>query len=134
MRIRSVANHSIQALVEGALVSLLVVGLMAGTAFAGKPGGGGTTSAFRVDDGVFAGTTTAHRGASGAVWAHAKCYQGGTIVFEQWRMYVDGLATLSLGPTPKWSAGSANCTAEEGYYVRTTRWRQSGTSTFNVAG
>jgi hypothetical protein len=46
MRIRSVLSHSIQALAEGALISLLVVGLIAGTAFAGKPsrGGAGTGS------------------------------------------------------------------------------------------
>ena len=41
MRIRSVFSHSVQAVVEGALISLLVVGLMAGTAFAAKGGGGG---------------------------------------------------------------------------------------------
>jgi hypothetical protein len=41
---RRVFGHSWQALLEGALISLLVVGLMAGTAFAGKGGqstGGG---------------------------------------------------------------------------------------------
>jgi hypothetical protein len=49
VRIRSVFSHSAQAIAEGALISLLVVGLMAGTAFAakggagGKPGGGGGT-------------------------------------------------------------------------------------------
>jgi hypothetical protein len=37
MRIRSIFNHSAQAIAEGALVALLVVGLMAGTAFAAKP-------------------------------------------------------------------------------------------------
>jgi hypothetical protein len=50
VRIRSVFNHSAQAVAEGVLVSLLVVGLMAGTAFAarggtgGHKGSGGTTS------------------------------------------------------------------------------------------
>ena len=39
MRIRSVFSHSAQVVAEGALISLLVIGLMAGTAFAGKPGG-----------------------------------------------------------------------------------------------
>ena len=50
MRLRSIFSHSAQAIAEGALISLLVVGLMAGTAFAAKPaagsgghkGGGGT--------------------------------------------------------------------------------------------
>jgi hypothetical protein len=47
MRIRSVLKHSAQALAEGSLIALLVVGLMAGSVFAakggngGKPGGGG---------------------------------------------------------------------------------------------
>jgi hypothetical protein len=39
MRIRSVLSHSGQAVLEGALISMLVVGLMAGTAFAAKGGG-----------------------------------------------------------------------------------------------
>jgi hypothetical protein len=54
MRIRSVLTHSGQVVLEGALIAMLVVGLMAGTAFAGKPtgsgghhkpGGGGTLTA-----------------------------------------------------------------------------------------
>ena len=46
MRIKSIFTHSAQAIAEGALISLLVVGLMAGTAFAAKGGGaaGGTTT------------------------------------------------------------------------------------------
>jgi hypothetical protein len=50
MRLRSILSHSAQAIAEGALISLLVVGLIAGTAFAAKPttsgghkGGDGTT-------------------------------------------------------------------------------------------
>ena len=39
MRIRSVLKHSAQALAEGALISILVVGLIAGTAFAARGGG-----------------------------------------------------------------------------------------------
>jgi hypothetical protein len=41
VRIRSIFSHSAQAIAEGALISLLVVGLMAGTAFAAKPTGSG---------------------------------------------------------------------------------------------
>ena len=37
MRIGSVLKHSGQAVLEGALIAMLVVGLMAGTAFAAKP-------------------------------------------------------------------------------------------------
>ena len=50
MRIGSVITHSAQAVAEGALIALLVVGMMAGTTLAakntagghGKPGGGGS--------------------------------------------------------------------------------------------
>ncbi len=42
MRVKSVLTHVTQAVAEGALIALLVVGLIAGTAFAGK-GGSGTT-------------------------------------------------------------------------------------------
>ena len=51
MRIRSVLTHSTQAILEGAIIALLVVGLMAGTTLAGKggghsrPGGGSTGGA-----------------------------------------------------------------------------------------
>jgi hypothetical protein len=56
MRIRSVLTHTSQAVLEGALIATLVVGALAGTAFAGKPtggagghhGGGGTTSSANV--------------------------------------------------------------------------------------
>jgi hypothetical protein len=41
MRIGSVLNHTAQAVTEGALIALLVVGLAAGTTFAAKPTGGG---------------------------------------------------------------------------------------------
>ena len=48
MRMRSVFSHTAQAVAEGALIALLVVGLAAGTTFAGKGGGkpgGGTNTA-----------------------------------------------------------------------------------------
>jgi len=43
VRIRSVFTHSAQVIAEGALLSLLVVGLMAGTTLAAKPGGTSTS-------------------------------------------------------------------------------------------
>jgi len=44
MRMKSVLSHTAQALAEGSLIALLVVGLMAGSVFAGKGGGGGKPS------------------------------------------------------------------------------------------
>jgi hypothetical protein len=40
MRIGSILKHSSQAILEGALIAALVVGLVAGTAFAARGGGG----------------------------------------------------------------------------------------------
>ena len=135
MRIKSLISHSGQAIAEGALVSLLVVGLIAGTAVAGKPGGkgGATGGALTVPNGTFAGTTTATAGAA-YNWVHARCSQGGTVVYEQW-VKSDGLkqATLSLGPTPLWQSGAASCWAEDGVWNK-SRWRQQNTTTFNVSG
>ena len=51
-RARRVFDHSWKALLEGALISLMVVGLIAGTAFAGK-GNAGTSGGGKT-------TTTAH--------------------------------------------------------------------------
>ena len=133
MRIRTFTKHTAQVVAEGGLIALLVVGAMAGTAFAGKPTAGGTSSGVRVDDGVHAGTTTAYQGASAAVWIHAQCFQGGSLVYEQWRSYTGGTTTLSLGPTPNWSSGAANCTADEGYFARNNRWRVSSSTTFQTA-
>jgi hypothetical protein len=41
VRIRRITSHSLQAIAEAALIAMLVVALMAGTAFAGKGGNGG---------------------------------------------------------------------------------------------
>lgn len=134
MRISSVFKHSGQAVLEGALVSLLVVGLMAGTAFAAK-GGGASTSAFSVADGIFGQTTTAQRGSSTATWVRARCYQGGSLVYEQYVSYgANQSVTLTLGPTPMWSSGAATCTGEEGWWRNGSRWRVVGSDAFTVSG
>lgn len=132
MRIKSVFKHSAQALAEGAIVASLVVGLMAGTALAGKPSSGAGASALRVDDGTYAGTTTAYQGANGAIWVHAMCYQNGGLVYEEWRTYSEGTAILKLGPTPNWSSGAADCAADEGYFARNNRFRVVGSTTFTT--
>ncbi|HET7703652.1 MAG TPA: hypothetical protein VFK35_09640 [Candidatus Limnocylindrales bacterium] len=135
MRISSVLKHSGQAVLEGALVSLLVVGLMAGTAFAGRPGGSNATSPFSVADGSFGQTTTAQRGSSTATWVRARCYQGGNLVYEQYVSYGGGQSvTLTLGPTPMWSSGAATCTGEEGWWRNGSRWRVVGSDDFTVSG
>jgi hypothetical protein len=122
---------------RAALLAALVLSLAAGTALAGKPSGGkgSTTATVRVDNGVFAGTTTAYAGPSTATWVRARCYQGGVLVFEQYRQFDSSRrATLQLGPTPSWSGGAASCNAQDGYWRNGSTWRATSTSSFSVSG
>src|SRR5262245_7001243 len=120
--------------VRAALLASLAVIVIGVPAFAGKPNRE-ISSGFTVDDGRYATTTVAHRGSSGATWAHAKCFQNGTIVYEQWVKFgTSTTATFTLGPTPSWSSGGATCTGEEGWWQSGTRWRVLGTDSFTAAG
>jgi hypothetical protein len=94
-----------------------------------------TTARITVPDGVYAGTTTAsvNPGGSGA-WAFAECRQGGTVVLRQYRDAASGQATFQLGPTPSWTGGAADCTAQEGQWDRNGRWKTLATTTFHVDG
>ena len=133
-RLTTTVKHVSLALVEGGLIAALAIAILAGTVFAGKPGAT-TAGGVRVDDGVYAGTTVAYAGPSTASWVRARCYQGGALVFEQYRQFdASRTATITLGPTPSWSGGSANCTAEDGYWRRGTTWRVTSSTTFAVAG
>jgi hypothetical protein len=133
-RLRASTSHVALALAEAGLIAMLAVGLIAGTAFAAKGGhsGNSTSSSFIVNDGAFAATTLAHGGTG--TWAHAKCYQDGTLVYEQYLRYAtDGTATLTLGPTPMWASGAASCVGEDGWWQDGSRWRINATDAFTVA-
>jgi hypothetical protein len=115
-------------LTRAVALASIVGALIVGTAFAGKPG---ATWNFRVDDGVYAGTSLAYGGSG--TWTHAKCYQNGVLVYEQYRKYdTTKTATFTLGPTPMWTAGAASCVAEDGWYQNGTRWRVIATDAFSV--
>jgi hypothetical protein len=85
----------------------------------GKPGGTGTISLVLLNstDGLahygqkvtFAVSTTA----TSQPWVIAKCYQNGTLVYEQAAgIFPTSLGQVfTLGPTPAWSGGGADCTA-----------------------
>lgn len=138
----SVARHSIGALAEALLVAAIVGALtVAMAAVSGAaPGGAAPVAAARgvitVPDGVYAGTTTAtvNPGGSGA-WARARCYQSGTLVYEQYlKVDANNQATFTLGPTQLWTSGAATCTGEELSLGRNQRWHTLATTTFNVSG
>ena len=94
-----------------------------------------TTGHITVPDGVFAGTTTATLNPGGdTAWAYVECFQNGTLVYQQYlKGNLSNEATFSLGPTPLWSSGAANCTAEEGYWGKNMHWRTLAATTFSVS-
>ena len=127
MRIKSIFTHSAQAIAEGALISLLVVGLIAGTAFAakggaGKPaggagGGGGSTLAVRMVTDVNGNglpnwndwiTFDVYTTATDKPWVKVVCpgYTSSAGFFPNyaWNPYFD-LASTS------WTSGAETCTA-----------------------
>lgn len=65
-------------------------------------------------------------------WVNARCYQSGALVYSQWREAQDYSAgPFTLGPTPSWSGGAADCVAE---IVRiANKNRVLGTTRFSVA-
>jgi hypothetical protein len=151
MRIGSVLSHSTQAILEGALIATLVVGLMAGTALAGKPaagggggkhgggsGGGGTIALVMVTgaDGngtpnyadvvTFSISTTA----TTQPWVNLVCSQNGVIVAQGWNGYFVGSITgRNFGLySGQWTSGAADCTA----YLTTPTWSRLASTSFHV--
>jgi hypothetical protein len=135
MRIRSVLKHSAQALAEGSLIALLVVGLMAGSVFAapgggkgggkGKPGGGSTTGSLTlvmVADANANGLpnwndtiTFTVNSTSTYPYVSVRCYQSGTLVYGADAGFYDsypwpGARNMPLS-SPSWTGGAADCNA-----------------------
>jgi hypothetical protein len=128
MRIRSVLGHALQAIAEGSLIAMLIVGLMAGSTFAGKgsggkPGSGGSGGSLAVvmvadangngapnhaDTITFNVTTSADR-----PFVSVNCYQGSAWVyaasvgyFADYPWSKDFILSAS-----SWTGGAADCTA-----------------------
>jgi hypothetical protein len=123
-------RHAFEAITEGALLSLMIVALVAGTAFAR---GSGTIT---VPDGVYGETVTAtvNPGGTGS-WARASCNQDGEVVYVEYvRVNADNHATFTLGPTPSWEGGDAACVAEELKLRSNGSFRVLASTEFSVAG
>ena len=150
MRTRAVIIHILQALAEGALIALLVVGLMAGTAFAakgdGKPAAGSSTNLqwYMVhdlngnrspdygDDISFTfSTTTAHPEVG------LRCYQGYNWVYDGYVSYWAGAwasqTKFTLNSNNWDPALTANCNARLFYYDKRSREQVLGRLAFDVA-
>ena len=149
MRIKSVFKHSAQALAEGSLIALLVVGLMAGSVLAAKPtaaggpkGGGGTGT---ISLALMDGATEARYGArvtfnisttaTAYPYVHLMCSQSGTLVLESRRGFFPtalGDEWFYLGPTTAWQGGAADCTANLEKSTSRGGWSVLGTTSFPV--
>lgn len=72
--------------------------------------------------------------ASGELWILSNCYQNSVLVYQQYRKVAsDGnSATFTLGPTPSWTSGGADCTATLGMFRRGSSWRALGSMSFTV--
>jgi hypothetical protein len=136
MRIRSVLKHTAQALIEGSLIALLVVGLMAGSVFAAKPtaggGGGGKHGGGGSTSGSLALVLVTDTNANGSAnwgdtitftvtgggtnpYVSVTCTQGGTLVYSASAGFYDsypwpGARNMPLS-SPAWTGGAASCNA-----------------------
>jgi len=137
MRTRSVIKHAAEAVLEASLIAILVVGLMAATAFAGKPSAGGTSGGGgHTKPGATAGSiaivmVTDANGNGAPNWndritydvskvgvtnpfVTTKCMQNGVNVFTIFAGYYPGYMwpgaqTFNLSETG-WMSGAATCT------------------------
>jgi hypothetical protein len=138
---RHVAGISLEALVLALIITLVLVlagpiyrpaSTLSGTA--PVDAGGRNSGHITVADAPFGTQTTATLNPGGdGVWAYAECAVNGYVVYRQ---YVKGdannQATFTLGPTPLWSSGGADCLAQEGYWFKGSRWRVLAETTFQA--
>jgi hypothetical protein len=149
MRIGSVLTHAGEALLEGLLIAIIVVGLIAGTAFAAKPTGGQTSSTTftgpsmtydangnqspnYMDSITFNVSTTA----TSQPQVGLRCYQGATFVEDAYVSYFDSWLSptdFTLGSTYWNPTLDANCTARLFYYDKRAREHVLATLAFAVA-
>jgi hypothetical protein len=150
VRLKSKLAHGIQAVAEGGLLAVVVVGLMAGAAFAsGGQGSRESSSTINVvvvgtfgatgaasTQAVYGGKVTfdISTGATAYPFVNLKCYQNGNLVAEGWDGFFDGaLGDRMFGLySPQWTAGAADCTANLVMKVN-TKWKVLASTSFHVS-
>jgi hypothetical protein len=149
MRIKPSIVHVVQAITEGALIAALVVGLIAGTAFAANGNGKSSLSLVMVtaaapeannepnfgDQVTFNVSTTA----TNKPYVNLNCYQDGKWVEGDWgRFYDDPIypwsRNFNLGPTQLWQGGAADCTARLVMFSSRGNEKTLATTSFHVNG
>ena len=146
MRIKSVLSHSTQAVAEGALISLLAVGLMVGTTFAAKGGQNATSTSgltlVMVTDGNADGlpnhgdvvTFDISTTATTQPFVNLQCYQNGAQVLNAWNGFFVGSFNTNDNfglSSAAWQSGAADCTA---WLDKSTKrgWSTLGSMSFHV--
>jgi hypothetical protein len=117
--LKRLTTHTLMALAEASLVALLVVGLIAGTAFAGK-GGGNSFTLVMVNDlngdqaPDYGETITFDLSTRAAKpYVNVRCYQGTAFVYDGWVGYYAGAwfdKDFTLASNA-WTGGAADCVA-----------------------
>jgi hypothetical protein len=146
--VRSLTSRVAGAATEGALISLLVIGLIAVPAFAAKGGGGGKPTGDTAGSGTIAavfmdGATEGHYGARVTFdlstsatpypYVHIMCYQGSLVAEGRTGFFPTAMGDewFYLGPTPNWQGGEAECTAKLEKYSR-KGWSVLASTSFHV--
>jgi hypothetical protein len=149
VRFRRITSHSLQAIAEASLIAMLVVGLMAGSAFAAKGGGanpsggsgGGSLALVMVTDVNGDGlpnwgdqvTFTVSTTATDRPTVRLYCYQSGNLVYTFSAGFFAGYPwTRVFGlSSQSWTGGAADCTASLVYSG--SNGRINTVATLNVA-
>jgi hypothetical protein len=149
-------THTLMALAEASLIALLVVGLIAGTAFAGKGGGKGgggkPTGGGAYSGSVWLAPLVADNDGDGvpsrgdvvtfgistndpAPFVQLDCYQGGALVVFGRKGYfdasIDGNRDFGLA-SGAWTSGSVDCTGSLVYYTGRGWAKYASTPSFHV--
>ena len=151
MRLKSNFVHGIQAFAEGGLLALVVVGLVAGAAFASGGAGPNKSSTSSIDLVVVtaaslstSGTVEATYGdtitfniattATAYPYVNLLCYQNGALVAQGWAGFFDGALgnqTFRLY-SPQWTGGAADCTANLDMKWH-MQWKVLASTSFHVS-
>ena len=146
MTIRRITSHSLLALAEGALIALLIVGLIAGTALAAPKGSAATGGSYSLnwamvvdangDRGPDHGDTVKFTFNTSVAkpWVALNCSQSGKWVYTASVGYFPAYpwpATFTLS-SGSWTSGGADCTAKLYYVTSNGRNRTLTTMSFAV--
>ena len=146
-------THTLMALAEASLVALLVVGLIAGTAFAGRGGGGKPGGGSSYSGTIWLAPIVSDANGNGlpdhgdvitfglstsnpAPFVQVDCYQGGTLVLMGRKGFFEGSldGDWNFGlVSGAWESGAVDCTGSLVTYTKRGWSKYASTPSFHVA-